>query len=216
MPAITVTRQFGSGGGELARRVADALGWRLFDNAFIDGIARGLRATPASVQAIDERSPSLAERLADALTLGTGEVVSASLTSPLPPTEQRIADVTHHIIDEAIARGPVVLVGRGAQSYLAKHADVIHVLCCAPHEARVARVMQRDGLSADEADRLVKEKNQQRGHYVRRHFNRDWLAPEHYHLALNTAWLGLDRCIDMVLELAAERFGAQATPKDTG
>jgi len=61
MPAITITRQFGSGGGEVARLVAEALGWRLVDNDFIDGIAKGLRATPAVVQAIDERSPSLAE-----------------------------------------------------------------------------------------------------------------------------------------------------------
>jgi len=52
MPALTVTRMFGSGGGEVARRVAEALGWRLVDSAFVDEIARGLRATPAVAQAI--------------------------------------------------------------------------------------------------------------------------------------------------------------------
>lgn len=210
MPAITVTRLFGSGGGELARRVAESLGWRLVDSAFVDGIARGLRATPAAAQAIDERVPSLAERIADALALGGGEVVAASLATPMPPTEQRIADVTHHVIDEAIARGPAVLVGRGAQSYLARRADVLHVLCCAPLEALVATVAARDGLPAPEAEALVQRKNLERAHYVRRHFNRDWMDPEHYHLSLNTAWLGLDRCVALVCDLARERLANAA------
>lgn len=206
MPAITVTRMFGSGGGELARRVAATLGWRLVDSAFIDGIARGLRATPAEAQAIDERVPSLAERLADALALGGGEVVAASLATPMPPTEQRVADVTHRIIDEAIARGPAVLVGRGAQAYLARRADVLHVLCCAPLQALVARVAARDGLPPAEAESLVRQKNHERGQYVRHHCNRDWLDPVHYHLALNTEWLGLDRCVALVCDLARERL----------
>lgn len=212
MPAITVTRLFGSGGSEVARRVAESLGWRLVDNAFIDGIARGLHATPAVVEAIDERAPSLAERLADALALGGGEVVSASLATPMPPTEQRVADVTREVIAEAIARGPAVLVGRGAQAFLAERTDVLHVNCYAPHESLVERVMTRDGLSQEAADKLVREKNQQREQYVKRNFGRALLAPEHYHIMLNTAWLGIDRCVALVVELARERLGAGRTP----
>lgn len=214
MPAITVTRLFGSGGSEVARRVAESLGWRLVDNAFIDGIARGLRATPSVVEAIDERAPSLAERLADALALGGGEVVSASLATPMPPTEQRVADVTRDVIAKAIARGPAVLVGRGAQAYLAERSDVLHVNCYAPHESLVERVMARDGLSQEEADRLVREKNHQREQYVKRNFGRALLAPEHYHIMLNTAWLGLDRCVALILDLAREQLGVRpATPR---
>lgn len=209
MPAITVTRLFGSGGSEVARRVADALGWRLVDNAFVDGIAKGLRATPADVQAIDERAPSLAERLADALALGSGEVQSASLATPMPPTEQRIAEVTREVIEKAVARGPVVVVGRGAQAYLAERTDVLHVHCYAPHDALVERTMMREGIDEDAADRMVKEKNQQREQYVKRMFGRSWLAPQHYHIMLNTAWLGQDRCVEIILALAREKFGAR-------
>lgn len=213
MPTITVTRLFGSGGSEVARRVAEALGWRLVDGSFVDGIAKGLRATPSDVRAIDERAPSLAERLADALALGSGEVQSASLGTPMPPTEQKIAEVTREMIDKAVARGPSVVVGRGAQAYLAQREDVLHVHCYAPHDALVARTMKREGISEEEADRMVKTKNQQREAYVKRMFGRAWLAPEHYHIMLNTAWLGQDRCVELVLELARERLGAQrATP----
>ena len=206
MPGITITRLFGSGGGEVARRVAESLGWRLVDNSLIDAIAKGLHKTPAAVQAIDERAPSLAERMADALALGGGEVVAASLGTPMPPTEQRVADATREVIEEAIARGPIVVVGRGAQAYLAERGDVLHVNCYAPHDKLVERVMMRDGLSHEEADKLVRTKNQQREQYVKRNFGREWLAPEHYHIMLNTAWLGLDRCVELVLELSRERL----------
>ena len=209
MPAITVTRLFGSGGSEVARRVAEILGWRLLDSAFVDGIALGLRATPADVRAIDERAPSLAERLADALALGGGEVMSASLATPMPPTEQRISEVTRQVIERAVTRGPAVVVGRGAQAYLAQRDDVLHVHCYAPHDALVERTMKREGVGEEEADRMVRTKNQQREEYVKRMFGRSWLAPEHYHVMLNTAWLGHDRCVEMVLVLAREKFGAR-------
>ncbi len=209
MPVITVTRLFGSGGSEVARRVAEALGWRLIDGAIVNGIARALRATPTEVQAIDERAPSLAERLADALALGGGEVVSASLATPMPPTEQRIAEVTREVIEKAVARGPVVVVGRGAQAYLAQRTDVLHVHCYAPHDALVERTMKREGIGQEEAENMVRAKNQQRENYVKRMFGRAWLAPEHYHIMLNTAWLGQDRCVELVLDLARERFGAR-------
>ena len=214
MPAVTVTRLFGSGGSEVARRVAESLGWRLVDSIFVDGIAKGLRATPADVVAIDERAPSLAERLADALALGSGEVQSASLATPMPPTEQRIAEVTREVIEKALARGPAVVVGRGAQAYLAQRDDVLHVHCYAPHDALVERTMMREGIDEEAADRMVKAKNQQREAYVKRMFGRAWLAPEHYHIMLNTAWLGQDRCVEIVLSLAREKFGARAvTPR---
>lgn len=213
MPVITVSRMFGSGGSILAADVARALGWTLVDAAFVEGIANRLGRTPASVEAMEERLPSLAERLADAFAFGASEVVSASLGTPMPPTEERLLEVTRRVIDDTLARGPAVLVGRGAQSYLRERQDALHILCCAPHESLVERVMQREGIPREEADGLVREKNRQRHEYVRRYWNRDWLAPGNYHLCVNTAWLGLDAASDLVIRVARERFGPNvATP----
>src|SRR5688572_27389652 len=147
MPVITISRMFGSGGSEVAAHVATALGWTLLDNALVDRVAARLGRTPVEVKAIEERVPSLAERLADALALGSPEIVSASLSAPLPPTEERLLQVTEHVIDDAIARGPVVLVGRGAQAYLAQRDDALHVFCYAPRAALIARVAHREAIS---------------------------------------------------------------------
>ena len=206
MPVITISRMFGSGGSEVAARVADTLGWTLLDNALVERVAARLGRTPVEVQAIEERVPSLAERLADALALGSPEIVSPALSAPLPPTEERLLEVTEHVIDDAIARGPVVLVGRGAQSYLAQRTDALHVFCYAPKSALVARVVKREGIPADEAARRVDETNKRREQYVRRYWQRSWYAPENYHLCVNTDWLGIDGAADLIVKVAREHL----------
>lgn len=206
MPVITISRMFGSGGSEVAARVADALGWTLLDNALVERVAARLGRTPVEVQAIEERVPSLAERLADALALGSPEIVSPTLSAPLPPTEERLLQVTEHVIDDAIARGPVVLVGRGAQAYLAQRQDALHVFCFAPRAALIARVAERDAISAAEAARRVDDTNKRREQYVRRYWQRSWSTPENYHLCLNTDWLGVGGAADLVVKAARDHI----------
>ena len=206
MPIVTISRMFGSGGSEVAARVADELGWSLLDNDIAERVAARLGRTPVEVQAIEERIPSLAERLADALALGSPEIVSPALSAPLPPTEERLLEVTERVIDDAIARGSVVLVGRGAQAYLAKRTDTLHVLCFAAKPALVARVMQRDNVGVAEATKRVDDTNKRREQYVKRYWHRDWLAPENYHLCLNTEWLGIDGTAALIVQVVRERL----------
>ncbi len=205
MPVITISRLFGSGGSEVAARVADSLGWALLDNAFVERVATALHTTLASVQAIEERAPSLAERIADAFAFGNAEIVSPSISAPMPPTEDRLLEVTRHVIDEAVARGPVVLVGRGAQASLANRSDAIHVLCCAPFESLVARVQAREGISPEAAGQRVTEMNRRREHFVRRNWQRDWLAATNYDLCVNTSSLGIAGAADAIVRAARTR-----------
>ena len=67
-------------------------------------------------------------------------------------------------------------------------------------------VMQRFGVDAAEADRRVSDQNKQREQYVKRHWNRSWLAHENYHLCVNTAWLGLDGAAELILDTARRVF----------
>jgi cytidylate kinase len=201
---------FGSGGSLVAEQIARALGWELLDNAFVDGVAERLGITSAEVEAREERVPSLAQRLAESLTLAHPEVLAPTPPSALPPSEERIVEVSTRIIEEAVARGPAVLVGRGAQGVLATRTDVIHVFCYAPRQALVARVAERMRIAPRDAERLVEDTNRQREQYVKRHWKRDWRDPANYHLCLNTDWLGLDGAAQIVVRLARERFGAGA------
>ena len=206
MPIVTVSRMYGSGGSEVAARVATALGWSLLDNALVDAVAQRLGVTPEEVSAREERVPSLAERLADTMALGTGEFMTPVGDVPLPPSDERLLEVTRRVVEEAAAQGPVVLVGRGAQAMLAERPDAVHVLCVAPRAAAVTRIMMRLQLSQADAEREVDATNKQRSQYVKRHWNRSWLSPENYHLCVNTGWLGVDRAAELITEVVRERL----------
>jgi cytidylate kinase len=206
MAIITVSRQYGSGGSEVAARIAEALGWRLLDNALIDSVAEKLGTTVEEVEAREERVPTLVQRIADAMALGSPEMLAPIGDAALPPSDEQLLEVTRRVIAEAIAAGPVVLVGRGAQSMLAERADTLHVYCYAPKPALVARAMRRLGLDAGAAQRAVEDTNKQREQYVRKNWNRSWSAHENYHLCVNTEWLGIDGAADLVVGIARQRF----------
>jgi cytidylate kinase len=206
MPVITISRMYGSGGSEVAQRVSAALGWSLLDNDIVDAIAERSGLTRAEVSAQDERVPSLVERLASALSLGSPEILPPVPTGPVETTEERIIAVTQRVIEEAVQAGPAVFVGRGAQCLLAEREDTLHVFCYAPRAALRKYAMDTFKVGQDEADKMVAEQNKQREQYVRRHWNRNWLAHENYHLCLNTAWLGLDEAAALVVDAARKQF----------
>jgi cytidylate kinase len=207
MPIITVSRQYGSGGSEVAAHIARTLGWSLLDNALIDAVAERLGTTRDEVEAREERVPSLAQRLADAMALGSPEMLPPLADASLPPSDERLLEVTRRVIAEAVAAGPVVLVGRGAQSMLAERTDALHVFCYAPKPALVARVMQRLGVDAHAAQKVVEETNRNREQYVKKYWNRSWSAHENYHLCVNTEWLGITGAAELVVGIARDRFG---------
>jgi cytidylate kinase len=205
VPIITVSRLFGSGGSDVAARVAALLGWTLLDDDLVNEVAERLGLTVAEVRAREERVPSLAARLTDALALSAPEVQPVTGEYLVPLAERMIA-VTRRVIEDHVARGPVVVVGRGAQATLAARGDAMHVFCYAPRVALVQRVMAREGLSPPAAEQRVDHVNQQRAQSVKRFYDRDWRAPENYHMCLNTDWLGVEGTAQTIARAARLQF----------
>jgi cytidylate kinase len=206
MPVITISRMYGSGGSAVAERVARALGWSLFDNAVVDAVAERTGLTRAEVSARDERIPSMVERLATTLSLGTPESMPAIPEAPVLMTEERVVDITRRVIEEAVQQGPAVFVGRGAQCLLANRRDSLHVFCYASRPKLVEGAIQRLGVAAKDAERVVAEMNRNREQYVRRHFNREWKDVANYHLCIDTGWFGLEAAAEMIVEIARMRL----------
>lgn len=205
MPIVTISRQYGSGGSEVAERVAKLLGWELLDNEVVESVAARLGLSIAEVKAREERAPSLVERLASALAFGSQDWVNP-IASAKKPTDEQMLDVTKRIVEEAVSRGPVVIVGRGAQAMLSEREDALHVFCHARRKFLIARCMERDKLGAEEAARMVDETNKRRREWVKLHFNRDWPAHEDYHLSVNTGWLGIEGAAELIAQAARLRL----------
>lgn len=206
MAILTVSRLYGSGGSEVAAIVAKELGWSLLDNEVVDAVAARLGLSTAEVEARQERVPSLVERLASAMTMGTQEWM-IPIAAAKRPTDEQLLDVTRHIIQEAIARGPIVVVGRGAPALLAERADALHVFCYAPRKALIARTMKRDQLTAEEAAKVVDDTNRERERWVRLNWEREWRAHENYDLSVNTERLGIEGAADLIVAAARHQFG---------
>src|SRR3954469_14807960 len=199
---------YGAGGSEVAARVPHILGWALFDNAVIDAVAERSGLTRAEASARDERVPSIVERIATTLSLGTPESMPAIAEGPVLMTEERLGDITRRGIEEAVQQGPAVFVGRGAQCLLANRRDSLHVFCYASRAKLIEGAITRLGIAAKDADRVVTDMNRNREQYGRRHFNREWRDVTNYQLCVDTGWLGLDGAADLVVELVRERLGA--------
>ncbi|MDP9278101.1 MAG: cytidylate kinase-like family protein [Gemmatimonadota bacterium] len=206
MPILTVSRLYGSGGSEVAALVATKLGWSLLDNAVVDAVAARMGLSVAEVRDREERVPSLVERLTSAMAMGSQEWASP-IAEAKRPTDEQLIEVTRHIIDEAIARGPLVVVGRGAQEMLAAREDALHVFCYAPRKALIARTMQRERVGVEEATRLVDNTNKERDQWVRLHWERDRRAHENYDLSVNTERLGIEGSAQLIVSAAKIRFG---------
>ena len=206
MSILTVSRLYGSGGSEVAALVATKLGWSLLDNAVVDAVAARMGLSVAEVRDREERVPSLVERLTSAMAMGSQEWASP-IAAAKRPTDEQMIEVTRHIIEEAIAAGSVVVVGRGAQEMQAEREDSLHVFCYAPRKALIARTMQREGVGAEEAARLVDSTNKERDQWVRLHWERDRRALENYDLSVNTSRLGIEGSAQLIVSAAKIRFG---------
>jgi CMP/dCMP kinase len=208
VPILTLSRLYGSGGSEVAALTAKLLGWSLLDNSVVEAVAMRMGLSTAEVRDREERVPSLVERLTSAMAMGSQEWASP-IASAKRPTDEQLIEVTRHIIEEAIVRGPLVVVGRGAQAMLAEREDALHVFCYAPRRALVARTMRREGMAVEEATRLVDSTNKERDQWVRLHWERDRRAHENYDLSVNTDRLGIEGAAELVVSAAKIRFALQ-------
>ena len=102
-----------------------------------------------------------------------------------------------------------MIVGRGAQAYLAQRRDVLHVRIVAPLELRIAYVMSREGLDPAAAQARILRKDQERARYLETFYHRRPSDPHLYDLMLNTGILDLESAVDViaiVLERKARRL----------
>lgn len=186
---ITIGREFGCGSGELAQRLAQRLGWRLFDRELMDEIARLSQLDPGACRRTDERLDSWLHRIGKGLWNAAGEKGPALIAAPHLDAEG-MAQLTHRLLQDLATAGNCVLVGRGGNYLLRQRHDALHVFLYAPLAWR-ARRLQGHGLDPAAATALVEQRDRERAAYVRRHFNQAWPEPHLYHLMLNAS-LGPD------------------------
>jgi cytidylate kinase len=183
--AITIEREFGCGGSEIAAKLAELLGWKLWDHELTLGIARLTNSTPQAVEKREWKNDPAVYRVFKSFLRGAFE-------GGLPPTNRlelldahRIAIVSEQAVQHALSGGPCVIVGRGSQFFLRDRKDVFRAFLYASRTSKIHRLITA-GTPQEKAIKEVDTIDIDRAAFVKRYFKRKW--PEHqlYDAMFNT------------------------------
>ena len=182
---VTVEREYGCGGSEIAALLAARLGWKLWDQLLTEEIARLAHCSQAVVEQREERTDPLYYRLFKSFLRGSYE---GSLNAPklnLVDSE-KIVKLSQRVVLHAAEKGNCVIVGRGSQLFLSNRPDTFRVFLYAPREDKVRRLRAR-GKSEADAEELVDTVDRERANFIEKYFRINWPDRAVYHLMLNTA-----------------------------
>jgi cytidylate kinase len=205
---VTIEREYGSGGGEIAHLLATQLGWKLWDQLLTEEIARLANCPKAVVEVREERNDPLYYRLFKSFLRGSYEGSINAHKLNLVDSES-ILKITERVVQHAAKSGNSVIVGRGAQHFLRNRQDTLRVFLYAPRENKVRRLLAR-GKSEAEAQQLVDTVDRERADFIQKYFNVEWPDRAVYHSMINTA-IGDGAVVNMILDLM-KTVDAKAAP----
>jgi cytidylate kinase len=193
---ITVEREYGSGGGEIACELSKRLGWKLWDHALTEEIAKVANVECSTVERCAERVDSTFQRLVKVFWRGSHEH-SIPLPGAEPFDTDRFVAVGEQVMAKVAEAGNCVIVGRGAPYFLRQRADAFHVFLYAPYTEKLNRLL-KVGKNEREARELLDTIDRDRMTFVKRYFDADWPTRCLYHMMINTA-VGNENAIATIL-----------------
>jgi len=207
---VTFTVQLGSGGNEIARTIAQKLGYRFLDHEVISRAADIAGVSPDTIAAA-ERWPTFVERMLERLALTT--VVSEGVL-PAPPTNAAAMMLTsadyraliEQVVKSLAEEGNCVIVGHAAGAILKQSPQVFKVLVHGSKERRAERLAQEQGISYKEAMDQIKTYDSQRSSFFKHAYNVDWLDSSAYDIAINTDDVDTETAVSWIMT------GVEAVP----
>jgi cytidylate kinase len=194
---ITIEREYGSGGGEIAQLLAKQLGWKLWDQLLTEEIARLAECPKAVVQLREERTDPLYYRLFKSFLRGSYEGSLNAHKLKVVDSES-ILKLTERVVLHAAKTGNSVIVGRGSQQFLKHRQDTLRIFLYAPREEKVRRLLAR-GKNQNEAEQLVDTVDRERADFIQKFFHVEWPDRTLYHTMINTA-IGDQAVLHMILD----------------
>ena len=183
MAIITIARQMGSLGNEIAADVAQRLSYTLVDQAKLQEAAEAYGMLKSELEEVHEKRPTLVTRY-------------------LTMRHRAYLDMIQTIIYQYARADDVVILGRGATALLSDVPSALHVNMFASFERRVEVVMAREGIARPLAEQIVRENDQDRAGYMRYLFDRDWMDPLLYDVMINTNVVTRERACELIVEAA--------------
>lgn len=201
---ITVGRQFGSAGREIAEKVADHYGIKCYDKDLIARVAQESGFCQEMVQQHDERPTNsfLYNLVMDTYSFGYNASSFVDM-----PISQKVFLAQFDTIKKVAAEGPCVIVGRCADYALSDFHNVMNIFIHADEEFKIKQIMHRfsDITTEQKARDMMIKKDKQRQSYYNYYSSKKWGRADSYDLSVNTALLGVDGTINLLIQ-AIEDF----------
>jgi len=203
MGVITISRELGSRGTEIAHMVAEKLGYECLDRELIAAIAKEAGVEEVQVSDKEDKVSARPRIVGPEMTAFFRRQQYASRRPREALGDQAYLELVRKVIRERAERGDVVVLGRGGQMVLRDWPGALHVHITAPLEVRAARVAEERGISRQLAERLVRESDRRKRDYIRHFYNNaDWRNPRYYHLIIDTGRISPEVAAEIIVRAA--------------
>ena len=192
---ITISREFGSGGRSIGRKVAETLGIPFYDKELVEQIALETGFAPKFVEEHGEHSPGSSVFSYAFAPQGVPGVMNGLSTADF------LWNIQCSVILQIAQQGPCVIVGRNADYILKDREDALHAFIHADPELRADRIVRLYGESEKSPQARIQEKDKRRKVNYQHYTGRHWGVAYNYDICLDSGKLGVDTCAQILIDL---------------
>lgn len=210
MAVVTISRQYGCGGIDVAKRVCEILDYSFFDKGLMAEVAGQVGLSERDVVDLSEDNYNVkgfwerlfgrGPRTVYEYETGRADTSDVAVLTADKLDESQCILFVRSTIRAAYQRGNVVILGRGAQAILRDMPGVLHVRLTAPEGARVRRVEAREKLTFSQAYQLMIDRDQATVQYLNEFFSLKGDDPLHYHMVLNTGRMSTEMAAQVIAD----------------
>lgn len=194
---ITISRAFGSGGHTIGKEVAQRLGIPCYDKELVDAVAKESGFHVDFIKEAGEYAPVTSSFLFN-IAVSPNPM---SMMNTMSMADQLFVCQTN-VIRNLADQGPCVIVGRCADYILRDREDCLHVFIHADMAHRAERIVRLYGETKQSPEKRLNDKDSKRRVYYKHYTNRNWGEAQNYHVSLNSGLIGIDKCVDIIVDIA--------------
>ncbi|MEA3222218.1 MAG: cytidylate kinase-like family protein [Thermodesulfobacteriota bacterium] len=194
---ITISKDCGCGSIELANALAKDLGYEYLDKGIVAQLAKKMRTSKGEIRSFEDGTSISMFRF-------VSKYMTESLVRKILAGDKGYVDDTSYLaglkglMTDLADKGDVIIVGRGGQCVLKGRPDVVHVRLIAPMEYKKERLAKKKDCTLEEADNIIKRKEEESKRYIERLFGLYWNDPTLYHMTINLSLVREETAIDMI------------------
>ena len=192
---VTISRQYASGGREVAEKLAAEYGIPFYDRALI---ARAAKESGFAEAAFDNVEMKATNSLLYSIAMGMNAYGSPDIGYTHLSLDDRIYIAQSDVIRKIADVGPGIIVGRCADYVLRERKDVINIFVWSSMPFRIKRAVERDGIEPEKAEETIIRMDKRRANYYNYHAVERWGAVTNYHLAIQNDFRGVDKTVEVI------------------